>query len=132
MVGFPGESPEEFASSLAFVEELGFAKAHVFAYSRRPGTVADRAPDQIPAPVKEERSARMLAAAAKNQLAFYQAQVGKREPVLFEEAAGPGLYQGYTANYTPVQVRCKKDLTGEILDVEITEARETGCAGQLL
>ena len=132
MVGFPGESPEEFASSLAFVEELGFAKAHVFAYSRRPGTVADRAPDQIPAPVKEERSARMLAAAAKNQLAFYQAQVGKREPVLLEEAAGPGLYQGYTANYTPVQVRCKKDLTGEILDVEITEARETGCAGQLL
>ncbi len=131
MVGFPGETPEEFAESLAFVKELGFAKAHVFAYSRRPGTVADRAPDQVPAPVKEERSAQMLAATAQSQLAFYRAQVGRREAVLFEEEAGPGLCRGHTANYTPVRVPCAGEAAGKILEVLVTGADAEGCAGVL-
>ena len=103
MVGFPGESPEEFASSLAFVEELGFAKAHVFAYSRRPGTVADRAPDQIPAPVKEERSAQMLAAAAKSQSAFYQAKWGSGSRFCLRKRPA----QAFTRDTRPTTRRCK-------------------------
>lgn len=56
MVGFPGETAAEFSQSLAFIREIGFAKAHVFAYSRRPGTRADKAPGQVTNAVKEERS----------------------------------------------------------------------------
>lgn len=129
MVGFPGESAEEFRENLEFVQSIGFAKAHVFAYSRRPGTVAGRAPDQIPSRVKEERSARMLAAAAESQRKFCQKMIGRREAVLFEEATAPGVYQGHTANYTPVRAECAEDVSGRILEVLLTGADEAGCFG---
>ncbi len=132
MVGFPGETEEEFAGSLNFVKEIAFAKAHVFAYSRRPGTAADRAPDQVPAAVKERRGAQMTAAAQACQLAFYQAQLGRRESVLFEEEAAPGIYQGYTANYTPVRVESKANLSGRLADVELQSAGVQGCGGRLI
>lgn len=131
MVGFPGETEEEFAASLAFCREVGFAKAHVFAYSRRPGTAADRAPDQVEPEAKEARSRRMIAAMAQSQREFFQTQLGRVEPVLFEEAPEPGVWQGYTPNYTPVRARSPRDLSGQILPVRLTGWEDGHCLGEV-
>ncbi|MVB11905.1 Threonylcarbamoyladenosine tRNA methylthiotransferase MtaB [Caprobacter fermentans] len=130
MVGFPGETEEEFESSKMFLKEIGFAKAHVFAYSRRPGTVADRAPDQVDPKVKEDRSKRMIEAARETRSAFLQSQCGLTESVLFERKCSAGVYEGYTSNYTPVRMHCAEDLCGKILTVRITETTQDFCLAE--
>lgn len=132
MVGFPGETEAEFQASLAFAREIGFARTHVFAYSRRPGTVADRAPDQVEARVKEARSRAMMAVGEESRRRFFQAMLGRIEPVLFEQAVGPGIYEGCTANYTPVRVSCGRDLSGQLLSVRLTKAREAFCSAEII
>ena len=87
IVGFPGETEEEFAESLAFIRKCGFAAMHVFPYSRRPGTPADQMPGQLPGAVKEARSAAAIAAAAEMNRAFREGMVGTVREVLFEEKA---------------------------------------------
>ncbi len=132
MVGFPGETEEEFQASLAFAREIGFARTHVFAYSPRPGTVAGRAPDQVPAPVKEARSRAMQAVAEESRRRFFQAMVGRTEPVLFERPAGPGCYEGCTPNYTPVRACCQRDLTGQLLSVRLTGVDGEACTAEIV
>ena len=129
MVGFPGETEEDFAESLAFAREMGFAKAHVFASSPRPGTAAANRPGQVPNAVKEERSRRMIAATQQTKAAFFQAQLGRVETVLFEQEVAPHVYDGYTANYTPVKVSSAKDLRGKILPVLLRETDGNNCYG---
>lgn len=132
MVGFPGETEEEFRESLAFCRSIGFAKVHVFAYSRRPGTVADRAPDQVPNAEKERRSHILAEAMEESRLGFMRAQAGRTEGVLFEREISPGVWEGLTANYTPVRVECSRELSGEILSVRITGAEDGYCVGDML
>ncbi len=129
MVGFPGETEAEFAASLAFVREIAFAKVHVFVYSRRPGTRAWSAPDPIPRPVQEDRSRRMIAAAAETRRAFLLSQVGQVQPVLFEQPVAPGLYEGYTENYTPVRAASAQPLAGQILPVRLERLGEDWVEG---
>ena len=130
MVGFPGETDEEFAESLAFAERIGFAKAHVFAYSRRPGTKAADMSDQITKQIKESRSAKMIAATDRTRLAFMQNQVGTIQPVLFE-TAHDGYANGYTSNYTPVRVKNTDGLCGQAKYVKIIEVIDEFCHGIL-
>lgn len=132
MVGFAGETEQEFAESLAFAEEIGFAKVHVFAYSRRPGTVAYSAPDQLTKEVKDRRSKAMIEVTLGTMREFFQRQVDQTAGVLFERECAPGVYEGYTENYTPVTVFSEKPLHGQILLVRITSAGEDGCTGELL
>lgn len=132
MVGFPGETEEEFLESLAFCRSIGFAKVHVFAYSRRPGTVADRAPDQVENAVKERRSHILMEAMEESRLEFMRAQTGRTEDVLFEQEAAPGIWEGLTANYTPVRAECHRELSGEILPVRITGVKDGYCVGEAL
>ena len=87
MVGFAGETEEEFAQSLAFAKEIAFAKVHVFAYSRRPGTVAYNMPGQVSNAEKEARSHALIEATEETRRAFLQEQLGRVEPVLFEQEA---------------------------------------------
>lgn len=131
MVGFPGETEEEFASTLQFVEEIGLAKAHVFSYSIREGTAAARMSGQVDPQVKEERSSRLIAATGKTRQEFLQNQVGTVQEVLFETQTG-GLTHGYSKNYTPVFVKTDEDVTGAILRVEITGAEADHCIGRIL
>ncbi len=131
MVGFAGETEEEFLQSVAFVEQIGFAKVHIFPYSRRPGTAADKYPDQLSPAVKKERAARMAAAAEKSAGAFMQSQLGRTEEVLIETRNKNGLYEGYTMNYTLVYVEADDSLVGEIVSVRLTEAHEDHCIGVL-
>lgn len=129
MVGFAGETDEEFRQSLAFAEEIGFAKAHVFAYSRRPGTRACDFPDQVPAAVKAARSKEMQAVTAQTRLAFFRSQLGMQEPVLIEKEIREGIYEGYTMNYTPVWVRSDQNISGTILELLLTEIDGDHCIG---
>ena len=132
MVGFPGETEEEFGKSLAFVKAVGFARAHVFAYSRRTGTRADRMPCQLTRREKECRSAAMIAATNEARAAFLRTQTGLVEPVLFETCTADGCYEGYTPNYSLVRVKYDKPLSGKIFPVLITGAEAEYCTGQLV
>lgn len=130
MVGFPGETDEEFNESLEFAKKVAFAKVHTFAYSRRPGTVADRAENQVAESVKNIRSKQMIDLTTKTQEEFLQSQIGKTEPVLFEREKN-GYYEGHTMNYTQVIVKCDMDISNQILNVKITEADKNRCVGVL-
>lgn len=132
MVGFAGETEEEFENSLNFAEQIGFAKVHVFSYSRRKGTVADKLPQQVAPQVKNIRSKKMIALTDKKRSEFLQTQVGRTEPVLFEIKNKRGYYEGYTKNYTPVYVKSQLDLVGRIIDVTITSAENDYCIGTTL
>ncbi len=126
MVGFPGETEEEFRSSLEFVRSMGFAKVHVFPYSRRRGTVADRASEQVPENVKKERARLMTAAAEEKRLEFLRSQIGRTEPVLIETRTKEGCLEGYTPNYTPVLVEAADELINEIVNVRISRVEDDG------
>ena len=132
MVGFAGETEEEFGESLAFAKEIAFAKVHVFAYSRRPGTRAYDMPGQVPNREKERRSREMIAATLETQRAFFAAQTGRVEEVLFEQERDRNVYEGYTRNYTPVRVASAAPLQGQIRQVRLTQALEDFCLGELV
>ncbi len=129
MVGFPGETEEEFRQSVEFAQKVGFARIHVFSYSPRAGTRAAVMPDQVPQQVKHQRSAALIAAAGELRKSFLEAMVGSVEPVLFEERGKDGFQTGYTPNYTPVSVPETEDLRGRICNVRITGLRGDGCVG---
>ncbi len=119
MVGFPGESDEEFEESLQFVRAVQFSRVHVFAYSRRAGTVADRMPHQIPAAIKSERSHRMISAAADSAAAYAATYLGTTVDVLLETPLGEGSMDGHTDTYLTVRVATAHH-GGEIIPVVIT------------
>ena len=131
MVGFAGETEEEFEKSLAFAREIGFAKAHIFAYSRRAGTVAYALPNQVSNAEKARRSRLMSEATLKTENEFLSSLVGKVFPVLFETAQD-GFAEGYTANYSRVKVQSDKPHTGEILNVKIIKAEKDYCLGEFV
>lgn len=131
MVGFPGETEEEFGRSLDFVKEIGFAKAHIFAYSRRGGTIAAALPGQISNAEKAERSRLMSEVTKKSEYEFLKQLKGRILPVLFETSQD-GFAEGYTANYSRVKAKADKPHTGEILNVRIISAEKDFCTGEII
>ena len=101
IVGFPGESEASFEESLAFIRKCALTKVHIFPYSRREGTPADKMPDQVPKAVKEARAARAAAVAAELEDAFHSALIGTVQEVLFEQPE-EGFYAGHAPNYVKV------------------------------
>lgn len=132
MVGFAGETEQEFTQSVDFVREIGFAKVHVFPYSRRSGTAAYDAPNQIDNSVKVHRSKLMTEAANETRKAFLERMVGKTESVLFEQPTKDGYWSGYTKNYSPVKVKSDRNIGGEILNVKIISTDGEWCVAELL
>jgi threonylcarbamoyladenosine tRNA methylthiotransferase MtaB len=104
IVGFPGETDEEFDKSLDYIKNIGFARIHVFEYSPRSGTPAAGFPNQINAAVRKERGKTMRQAAAETQLRFLKSHIGKCEKVLFESIKD-GLWEGHTTNYVTVRAK---------------------------
>ncbi|MBR5741619.1 MAG: tRNA (N(6)-L-threonylcarbamoyladenosine(37)-C(2))-methylthiotransferase MtaB, partial [Firmicutes bacterium] len=103
IVGFPGETEAEFAESVRVAREIGFTHAHIFPYSKRPGTVAATMDGQIPAPVKKERAAALAEAAEEASRAFFAPMEGARRTVLWERfEPDSGCLTGYTDNYVKV------------------------------
>ena len=111
MVGFPGETEEQFANSLSFCDEIAFSSMHLFKYSPREGTPAATYPDQISNEEKEARSKRMQAVAEKNMLRYMERHLGQQVEVLVEEQTADGTWLGHTDNYLHVAIEgpCQKN-----------------------
>ena len=124
IVAFPGETEEEFQESLAFIRKCRFADMHIFPYSRRPGTPADKMPGQLPNAVKEDRSRRAIAVAEEMREAYLQAMVGKVQEVLFEEQQD-GLFTGHCPNYMKVYMK-GQDLHNQVLKVIVEKIYKDG------
>lgn len=122
IVGFPGETEEEFEASYAFVDKVDFYETHIFKYSRRAGTKADRMPDQVPEQIKAKRSASMIEMGEKKQRAYEEFFQGKQVEVLFEEKIsldGTEYWVGHTKEYVKVAMMSKENLTNQLVTVEI-------------
>ena len=124
IVAFPGETEEEFEQSLAFIEKCRFADMHVFPYSRRPGTPADKMPGQHSNAVKEDRSRRAIAVAEQMNKAYREAMIGTKQEVLFEEEQD-GMFAGHAPNYMKIYVK-GKDLHNKILTVSVEKIHKDG------
>lgn len=133
MVGFPGETDEEFETTLNFAEEISFAEAHIFKYSVRKGTVAEKMPNQIDPEIKEERSKRLIALTNKTKKSFLDGHIGKIVEVLFErEHKGiSGIYEGKTDNYITVVAKSDTDISGEIKMVKINAVKKGIAEGEI-
>ena len=107
IAGFPGETEAEFAETLAFVEKVGFARIHAFPYSRRSGTLADRMPDQVDEGKKHIRTNQLIELGNKLEEDFVKGLIGSVQSVLFEQAAGDGLAEGYTGQYVRVRAQAQ-------------------------
>ena len=117
IVGFPGETEEDFEASMAFVTGQHFLKVHVFPYSRREGTPAYDFPGQLPEHEKEDRSRRMTAAVEEVRAAEVCAVQGRTASVLLETPLSATLFTGYTKQYLPVLVSAPGHKTGDIVNV---------------
>ena len=124
IVAFPGETEEEFAESLAFIRKCGFADMHIFPYSRRPGTPADKLPGQHNNETKEARSRAAIAVAEQMSREYRQNLIGTCHAVLFEEKDG-AFFTGHAPNYVRVYAE-GENLHNEIRNVEITEVYQDG------
>ncbi len=122
MVGFPGETEEEFNKSLEFAVNLRLADAHVFAYSNRKGTKADKLPEQLPKSVKEERSAKMIEALKHEKQSYLNGYIGKECEVLFEQEVKNGVYEGHMTNYIKVRMKSDTDISAKFVKVVPTAA----------
>ena len=130
IVAFPGETEEEFGESLAFIRKCGFADMHIFPYSRRPGTPADKMTGQHNNAVKESRSKAAIAVAEEMSRAYRQALVGSVQEVLFEESDGIH-FTGHAPNYVKVYAE-GEDLHNQVRQVKLTELMPDGILGIIL
>ena len=130
IVGFPGETEEEFVETLAFIQKCAFSSMHIFPYSKRPGTPADKMPGQVLNAVKEERAHRAAAVAAQMERDYLAQFVGENLPVLFEEERD-GHWRGYTTRYTEVKVETDENLHNVMRNVDISDSSDTFLHGTL-
>ena len=123
IVGFPGETDEEFQQTLDFIRKCAFSAMHVFPYSKRPGTPAAARKDQILNAVKEERAHTAAAVAREMEQTYLERWVGQTVPVLLEEQRD-GAWRGYTAEYAPVAVSCDDDLHNQVRQIRLERAED--------
>ena len=130
MVGFPGETEEEFNKTYEFLKEIKFYKMHVFKYSPRKGTIAAKNKNQIDGNVKEERSKKLIELSDKNEKEYNESYIGKKVEVLFEEEK-QGIYQGHTKNYILVKCKSTKNIENKILTVTCQKVENSYILGTL-
>lgn len=134
MVGFPGETDEDFAQSLEFVKKIGFSKVHVFRYSRRKGTPADHMKNQIPESVKTRRWKAMNETAEQCRVDYMKSLIGKTVSVLFERENCTDFHHGFSADYTLIKIpreNSKKSLRNMIFYVKIEVCESDCCIGRI-
>jgi threonylcarbamoyladenosine tRNA methylthiotransferase MtaB len=130
MVGFPGETEEEFEKSLAFAESIKFSRLHCFPYSRREGTLAAKAEGQVTQAEKDRRNRRMIAMGNRCRDAYAEALVGQTVEVLPETVCENGLREGYTDTYVPVL--CDAEQEGVPVTVSIDRQKDGVCYGTVI
>lgn len=132
MVGFPGETDEEFESTVNFARQIQFSDAHIFQYSQRRGTPAAKRPDQISPSVKERRSKIIIAETQHMRDEFLNRFIGKTMRVLFEQPAKDGLYEGKTDNYITVHAPSEDNLNDEFRNVLLEKAEDGIMTGKIV
>jgi threonylcarbamoyladenosine tRNA methylthiotransferase MtaB len=130
IVGFPGETEEEFQSTYQFVQEIGFSRLHVFRYSRRPGTPAAELPEQVPAAEKERRSRQLIALGQEQARAYASRLLGQTVEVLWEHQQN-GRWIGHTDTYVEVGTVSQQPLANQLLPTQVTGLSGGGVLGQL-
>ena len=128
IVGFPGETDEDFEETVRFAKAARFLMIHVFPYSKRKGTLAAQMKDQVAPEIKKERAAKLSALAAEIRAEILSEQIGKTYPVLFETYRD-GVAHGHTASFIEVSVNADRSLTDMILDVKIVSVENNACVG---
>lgn len=132
IVGFPGETDDEFNRSYEFVKDIQFSKIHVFKYSKREGTKAADLKDEVDPKIKEERSKRLLYLDKELENNFIKKHIGKKMDVLFENKKD-GYFEGYTKNYIRVKAKSEEELSGLIRNVLINDVCDEAVAiGEIL
>ena len=132
IVGFPGETEEDFADSLRLVDEVGFCKVHAFKYSPRKGTKAVALPDQLSGEVKNRRSKVLIEKAAEDARRFFALCEGAQRRVLFEEMSEDGLLTGYTDNYIKVYVPGGSERLNQFYNVRLLKEYKDGMKGEIV
>jgi threonylcarbamoyladenosine tRNA methylthiotransferase MtaB len=126
IVGFPGESDADFEDTYSFLDDLPLSYLHVFTFSERPDTVAEKLPLKVLHGDKEKRSKRLLALSQKKNLIFNELNTGQLSHVLFEKTKNEGLISGFTANYIKVEHPWEPKLAGNIKRVRLTGLSASG------
>ncbi|MGN0651300.1 MAG: tRNA (N(6)-L-threonylcarbamoyladenosine(37)-C(2))-methylthiotransferase MtaB [Oscillospiraceae bacterium] len=132
IVGFPGETDEDFLQSLDFVEKTGFAKVNVFPYSIRKGTVAAEMDNQVVPYIKTERVKTMTTLSKVLEQRFFENQIGTVQSVLIEKRTNPEYVNGFTAGYIPVRIYGENIERHLIVNVKITDFTDICCIGELV
>ena len=131
IVGFPGETEEEFNKTYDFLKKIKFYKMHIFKYSIRKGTVAEKMPNQVDGKLKEERSKILIELSNKNEEEYNQELIGKVVDVLFEERKKE-YFEGHTKNYIMVKVKTTENLQNEIKKVKIVRTENLETYGKII
>jgi threonylcarbamoyladenosine tRNA methylthiotransferase MtaB len=134
MVGFPGETDEEFEHTYNFVKEIGYSQIHVFKYSPRKGTPAAKYKDQVASEIKNTRSEKLLELAQKSAIKYNERFIGRKKSVLIETASDilDGYFEGLTDNYIRVFCKAHGQVEGELIDVMLDELHGEGMIGHLV
>jgi threonylcarbamoyladenosine tRNA methylthiotransferase MtaB len=136
LVGFPGETEKDHLETMDFIQRIGFAAGHVFAFSPRPGTGADKLPDQISTVVKKKRSKEIRELFSTKMKEYHQLFLNQTLPVLWEQSEhqieGEYLLEGWTDNYIRVIARNLADLHNEISQVKLVESRDERMFGEIV
>ena len=130
IVGFPGETDEEFEITYKFLKEIAFYKMHIFKYSKRDGTVAAKMPNQIDGNIAEERSRKLIELSEKNMKMYNEKYIGKEVEVLFEEKQGD-FWIGHTKNYMVAKVKSKEKLENKIIHINILKTEQEAICGKV-
>lgn len=133
IVGFPGESVNEFEETFKFLSEIKLSKMHIFKYSKRAGTKAADMPFQVDGNLKEERSKALIELNHKNEVEFMEGFIGRTMSVLYEEKASESenSYVGYTENYLKVITKSEEDISGKIVPTKVIAVEAEHILGEL-
>ena len=130
IVGFPGETDEEFNITYNFLEKIKFSKMHIFKYSQRKGTIAAKMKEQISSTVKEQRSNKLIELSNNNEIEFLNKYIGKTLEVLFETKTQSGHIEGHTTNYITVKTKENNYLENTIKNILITKREDLTLIGK--
>jgi len=130
ITGFPGETVEEYRATLDMCRDVEFARIHVFPYSRRPGTAAEKLPGQVPDSVKTQRKRNLGIISKECAESYRQRFIGRSMDVLWETQSG-GIWSGYTGNYIRVYTKSKNDLANKLNEVTLEKIYKDGIWGEI-
>jgi threonylcarbamoyladenosine tRNA methylthiotransferase MtaB len=132
IVGFPGESEEDFIQTHNFLRDLPISYLHVFTYSERPDTIAIDLPSPVDITERKRRNNILRILSEKKKKLFYSEMIGTPQQVLFEHSNLNGTMQGFTSNYIKIKANFDAHLTNKLIKIKITDINGDECMGEIL